>query len=113
MLLAALFYAPWDYGATTERGIVVLSWGLAGAGILWVLPAFVRRSGLGAAGYGALALIVLGAWMVMNARAIYDSEQQMFIRLRVLVLGAAGSVDQAVSAAWMLRAFGLLAAMAI
>jgi hypothetical protein len=54
------------------------------------------------------ALICLGGWMVLNAKSIYDSEFFIFLPLRNLIPRFAGSVDYALSAAWMLRGAVLL-----
>ena len=49
--------------------------------------------------------------MAINAHAIYDSEEDMFVRVASILPGMTGSVDQAVSAAWMLRATTLVGAL--
>lgn len=118
LLLAALIYAPWDYGATTARGIVTLNWILGIAIGLWLVglgwensrvPRRILRAPRPPLHLALVALLlVIGWWMVANAKAIYDSEQHMFIRVANLLPNVPGSVDQAVSAAWMLRATGLL-----
>ena len=46
--------------------------------------------------------------MVFNARSIYDSDFSAFVLLRNFALPLAGSVDYAVSAAWMVRGALLL-----
>src|SRR5437764_285209 len=50
------------------------------------------------------ALLVLGWAMTLNARSIYDSDFFLFISRRNILPSAQGSVDAAISAAWMLRA---------
>jgi len=53
-------------------------------------------------------LLALGWWMAANAHTIYDSEQSMFVPIRSLLPNVAGSIDQAVTTAWMVRATVLL-----
>ena len=130
IVVAALVYAPWDYGATTERGIIVVSWLTTGAFALWLVSqllngvaARTRSSGESVRAIScrvpvALALLtsvllLLGWWMVANAKSIYDDEQFMFVRVASVLPRLPGSIDQAISAAWMLRATGLLGTILI
>ena len=46
--------------------------------------------------------------MAFNAKSIYDSEFSLFVPLRNFAPSLAGSVDYAISAAWMLRGALLL-----
>lgn len=127
LLLAALVYAPWDYGATTERGIVTLNFMLGAAVLLWIVGLGLRvgrrgggtPAGISDPGYNArglpwlmtvpiVFLLGLGWWMAANAHTIYDSEESMFVPVRSLLAWAPGAIDQAVAAAWMLRATALL-----
>lgn len=118
LLIAALFFAPWFYGGTTEQGITVTSSLVGAAVLLWLcgLPFRSARSDVKlsrALLISVLALVVLGWWMVLNARTIYDSDFVAFVSTRSLAGGLSGSVDQAVSAAWMLRATALLGAVCV
>jgi hypothetical protein len=54
------------------------------------------------------ALICIGGWMVFNAKSIYDSDFNAFVPLRNFAPPLAGSVDYAISAAWMMRGALLL-----
>lgn len=116
LLLAALFYAPWDYGGTTERGIITLNWLLGTTLALWIIGSvllFVFRREWPARVPWLLAvlcllLLITGWWMVLNAKAIYDSEHYLFVAVRSVLPSAPGSVDRAVSTAWMIRATTLL-----
>ena len=128
LLLAALVYAPWDYGGTTEQAVRNTTYLLSVALGLWILGLILgggrgkRRRDLAEPGGeekgGAeispvllvltLFLLVFGWWMVANARTIYDSDQHIFVRLANLVPALPGSLDQALSMAWMWRATTLL-----
>src|SRR5437667_1718614 len=55
-----------------------------------------------------LAILILGWWMVFNAKAIYDSPYLVFVPLPHFSAGMPGSIDYAISAAWMVRATLLL-----
>ena len=52
----------------------------------------------------APALLVFGWAITLNARSIYDSDFFLFISRQNILPSAPGSVDAAISAAWMLRA---------
>ena len=56
----------------------------------------------------SVAILILGWWMVFNAKAIYDSPYLVFIPLPHFSAGMPGSIDYAISAAWMVRATLLL-----
>jgi hypothetical protein len=111
LFLASLIYGPWNYGCTTERGIVGLNWVLGAALILWIIDLLVAR-GRPRVPFALVTLSVLllaiGWWMVLNARWIYDSDYFIFIPIKAPLPRAPGSVDQAISMAWMLRATLLL-----
>ena len=125
VLIAALIYAPWDYGAVTQKAIIRLNWLLGIALALWCVSValrFIRRDRptfslpktqivvfVGT----AAAILVLGWWMTANAARLYDSEQHMFVRIANVWSGGPGSVDQAVSAATMMRVSLLLAVVAM
>ncbi len=112
LLLVALAYAPWDYGGTTERGVVRLNWILGLAVSLWFIGWIGRRifaqpsAELGDNGPSraprilwavSILLLLVGWWMVANAKAIYDSDYYLFVGVTRLLPWAPGSVDQAVS----------------
>jgi hypothetical protein len=110
IFFAALAYAPWAYGATTAANIEKTNWILLTALVLWgaelvtagrrpQFPTFLLLL--------VAALMCLGGWMVFNAKSIYDSEFSFFVPLRNFVPPFTGSVDYAISAAWIVRG-GLL-----
>ena len=113
LLLAALVYAPWDYGGTTELAIVRLDWMLGLAVSFWLFG-WIRRGMLAQTSAPRILwavsflLLALGWWMVANAKAIYDSDYYMFVKIARPLAWAPGSLDQAVSAAWMIRATTLI-----
>jgi O-antigen ligase len=124
VLLAALVFAPWFYGSTSERGTNVLTCSLCAVLVLWIASiAFqlLRRSEreqrrpilLRLVVIAAVALLVLGWWMALNAPSIYDGEFAIFVDLRSLAPTVPGSVDQAISVAWMWRATALIGALGI
>src|SRR5216684_1772853 len=112
--LAALIYAPWAYGGTTSTSIQIINWLLLLAFILWIVELLVRwrrprfpRLLL----FLTCALITIGGWMALNAISIYDSDFYIFVPLRNFASHLTGSVDYAISAAWMLRGALLLCAI--
>lgn len=114
IFFAALVYAPWAYGATTPTSIRTTNWvlltalGLWSAGLLisWRRPQFPRLLLLLTG-----ALICVGGWMVLNAQSIYDSDFFLFVPLHNFAPPLAGSVDYAISTAWMIRGALLLGTM--
>jgi O-antigen ligase len=118
VLLAALIFAPWVYGCTSAGEIAMLNGILGTALSLWLashlLGALGRDIGTSRPDYSgnvprglaivASALLVLGWAMTLNARSIYDSDFFLFVSRRNILPSAPGSVDAAISAAWMLRA---------
>ena len=114
IFLAALIYAPWAYGGTTSTSIQIINWLLLLAFILWIVELLVRwrrprfpRLLL----FLTCALIAIGGWMALNAISIYDSDFYVFVPLRNFASHLTGSVDYAISAAWMLRGALLLCAI--
>jgi hypothetical protein len=111
---AVLVYAPWAYGGTTSTGIQIINWLLLAGFILWGVevtvsrrkPRFPRVLLL-----LILALIGIGGWMAINSGSIYDSDFYAFVPLRNFAPRLAGSVDYAISAAWMVRGTLLLCAI--
>src|SRR5256886_10757467 len=114
IFFAALIYAPWAYGATTSASIQITNWVLVAALVLWAVellvstrtPRFPR-----VLFFLAVALICVGGWMVFNAKSIYDSDFYTFVPLRNFAPPLTGSVDYAISAAWMMRGALLLFAI--
>jgi hypothetical protein len=53
----------------------------------------------------------MGGWMALNAKSIYDSEFSFFVPLRNFAPPLAGSVDSAISVAWIIRGALLLGTM--
>jgi O-antigen ligase len=111
IFFAALVYAPWAYGATTSESIQITNWLLLAAVVLWAIELLVSRR---TPRFPRLlffltaALICVGAWMVFNAKSIYDSEFFVFVPLHNFAPPVAGSVDYPISAAWMVRGALLL-----
>ncbi|PYK73059.1 MAG: hypothetical protein DME44_02585, partial [Verrucomicrobia bacterium] len=114
IFLVALIYAPWAYGGTTSASIQIINWLLLAAFILLIVelavggrrPAFPRLLL-----FLVVALVGIGGWMALNATSIYDSDFHTFVPLRNFAPRLAGSVDFAISAAWMLRGALLLCAI--
>jgi hypothetical protein len=114
IFLAALVYAPCAYGGTTSAGIQIINWLLLAAFILWIIELVVsRRSPPCPRLLLSLtcALIAIGGWMAVNAKSIYDSDFYTFVPLRNFAPHLTGSVDYAISAAWMIRGALLLFAI--
>ena len=114
IFFAALVYAPWAYGATTSAGIQTTNWILLAALVLWIAELLISRRGPRCPRPPALlagALICVGGWMALNAKSIYDSEFSLFVPLRNFAPPFAGSVDFAISAAWIFRGVLLLGTM--
>src|SRR5438552_9520131 len=114
IFLAALVYAPWAYGGTTSASIQIINWLLLAAFILWIIELVV--SGRSPARPRLLlfltcALIAIGGWMAVNAKSIYDSDFYTFVPLGNFASHLTGSVDYAISAAWMIRGALLLFAI--
>jgi hypothetical protein len=126
IFLATLIYAPWAYGCTTEATIIGLNWFLGTALALWAVDRavliFTEKTGLSGSRSGrspvlavplllvitCAVLLGIGWWMVLNASAVYDSAYSLFIPLKKWFSWGSGSVDQTISAAWMVRATTLL-----
>jgi len=111
IFFAALIYAPWAYGATTAASIQITNWVLLAALVLWAVELLISRRAprfphilLFLTG----ALICVGGWMALNAKSIYDSDFGVFVLLGNIAPPLPGSVDYAISAAWMIRGALLL-----
>jgi len=106
IFFGALVYAPWAYGGTTSESIQITNWVLLGALVFWAIelllskrmPQFPRLLL-----FLTVALICVGAWMVFNARSVYDADFAVFVPLDNFAPGVTGSVDYPISAAWMIR----------
>ena len=111
IFFAALAYAPWDYGGTTPASIRTINWLLLAAFILSMLELLISRRRPRFPRFLLFltgALLGIGAWMAVNAKSIYDSDFYVFVPLRNFAPHLAGSVDYAISAAWILRGALLL-----
>lgn len=120
--MGTLIFAPWAYGGTTPESIVGINWLLGSAlilrGIGWFLPSDERTAGVSGPGrrwrpprllaIATVGILIWGWWMVFNAKAIYDSPYSVFVLLAHFAPGMPGSIDYAISAAWMVRATLLL-----
>src|SRR5262249_10193945 len=94
MFCAALIYAPWAYGGTTPVSIQTINLLLLAAFVLWVLELMVsgrRPTFPRLLLFVALTLTGIGGWMVLNSRAIYDSDFSVFVPLRNFAPHLAGS----------------------
>jgi hypothetical protein len=114
IFLAALVYAPWAYGGTTPASIRTINWLLLAAFILWIIELLIARRRPRFPRlllFSTCALIGIGVWMAVNAKSIYDSDFYVFVPLWNFAPRLAGSVDYAISAAWMIRAALLLFAI--
>jgi hypothetical protein len=114
IFFAALVYAPWAYGGTTPESIWTINWLLLAAFILWIIELLIERRRPRFPRllfFLTCALIGIGAWMALNAKSIYDSDFYVFVPLRNFAPHLAGSVDYAISSAWILRGALLLFAI--
>ena len=112
LFLGTLVVAPWLYGGTTSGSIEIINGMLGVAFVLWGVSLLLRlRLPAVPRGLAIVAGIILvqGWWMVGNAHAIYDSTYRLFVPVRAIFPSGPGSVDYALSLAWMLRATALLA----
>jgi len=111
---AALAYAPWAYGGTTPASIRTINWLLLAAFILWIIELLISRRHPRFPRllvFLTCALIGIGAWMAVNAKSIYDSDFRVFVPVWNFAPHLAGSVDYAISGAWILRGALLLFAI--
>jgi O-antigen ligase len=114
IFFAALIYAPWAYGGTTSASIQIINWLLLAAFILRIIELVVsgRRPAFPCLLlFVTIALIGIGAWTAFNAKSIYDSDFHAFVPLRNFAPYLAGSVDYAISMAWIVRGALLLCAI--
>jgi hypothetical protein len=111
IFFAAFVYAPWAYGATTSASIKITNWLLLVVLVLWGAELLTgeRRPQLPPLLLVVtVALVCIGGWMALNAKSIYDSEFSLFVPLRNIAPPLTGSVDYAVSTAWIVRGALLL-----
>jgi hypothetical protein len=114
IFFAALVYAPWAYGGTTPASIRTINWLLLAAFILWIVELLITRRRPKFPRllvFLTCVLIGIGAWMTVNAKSIYDSDFDVFVPVRNFAPHLVGSVDYAISAAWILRGALLLFAI--
>ncbi len=110
IFFAALAYAPWAYGATTSASIETTNWIVLAALVLWSAELITSRRRPQFPTFLLVcvaALMCLGGWMALNAKSIYDSEFSFFVPVQNFVPALTGSVDYAISGAWIIRG-GLL-----
>src|SRR5947207_15067822 len=111
IFFAALIYAPWAYGATASARIQMTNWVLLAALVLWAVELLVSRRTPPfprLLSFLTTVLVCAGGWMVFNAKSIYDSDFFVFVPLRNFAPPLAGSVDYAISSAWIIRGALLL-----
>jgi hypothetical protein len=119
LLVAALFYAPWDYGGTGATSIRILNGILGAMFCAWMVSALMkaeggRRKAEGSSFWswtllGLCALLLAMGWgMALNAHAIADADYSVVLPLTSPLPGAPGSADYALSIAWMRRTTALL-----
>src|SRR5438132_4448356 len=114
MFFVTLVVAPWAYGGTTSQSILVINLLLGASLLLWLIDLAIRRRKPKFPMLLLLliaALLVIGSWMVINARSIYDPEFGTFSSLNNFAPHAPGSFDYTISLAWMIRATLLFGAI--
>jgi hypothetical protein len=114
VFFAALVYAPWAYGGTTPASIRTINWLLLAAFTLWAVELLISRRRPRFPRlllFLTCALIGIGAWMAVNAKSIYDPDFFVFVPVRNFASHLPGSVDYAISGAWVLRGVLLLVAI--
>ena len=100
LLLGALVFAPWAYGATHPWAITVLDCWLGVAALLWMLSQLLRQQRPSihpVLGLTALALVAQAWFMVVNARYDYELLTFEFVPLEPLLPWAPGSLHRALS----------------
>ena len=120
LLVAALFYSPWDDGGTGAASIRNLNRILGAMTILWVAGSALRRNraeddtGRERPFWSwtflsvSLALLLIGWAMTLNAHALWDTDFRIFQPLISPLPTAPGAVDYALSLAFMWRTTALL-----
>jgi len=111
LFFATLAYAPWAYGGTTAGAIATIDCLLFAVLVFWVVDLLINRRKPQLPRTLVvliIALLAIGGWMVFNASAICDSVFATFAPLHKPAPRLPGSVDYALSAAWMMRGALLL-----
>ena len=106
LFLFSLIYAPWAVGCTTPLTIHVLNILLAicGLGFLSDLIAFRRFPSVPlSAALPITTLLLMGWWMVFNAKSAYDSSYHIFGFLSAPFPALPGSIAQQLSSELMVR----------
>src|SRR5947207_1781839 len=107
LFYVALFSVVWAYGGTTSWSIQLMDTLLAGVLFLWLIELLLNRQRPRFPRFllfVLIALLAVGGWMVLNAGAILDTDSSVFVAIPKFLPHAPGSVDYALSAAWMIRA---------
>ena len=100
LLLAALVFAPWAYGATRPWAVDILNALLGGVLLLWAAGWVARRAWPEvhpALAVVAILLVLQAWWMALNARYDYDLANRQFVELHQWWSGAPGSFHQTLS----------------
>lgn len=100
LLLAALVYAPWAYGATRDWAIAGLDWLLGGAVALWLTGCLLRQSWPSVPPVLAVtagALMAQAWFMALNAKFDYDTLASEFIPRTARIDWAPGSMHRDLS----------------
>src|SRR5207247_8075111 len=116
LMLGALIYAPWAYGATRPWAVVGLNYLLGAVVVLWLASYLLRQTWPSV--HPVLLVAAVGltaqAWfMVFNAKYDYDAVTHEFISLTPLFPWAPGSVHQARSFETATQLSAVLAALCV
>ena len=107
LLVAAIVYAPWDFGGTSASGIRHLNWILGGVFALWLVSLMTsaeKRRFWSWWLFGiSILLLVMGWGMALNAHGIFDADYRLFLPLSSPWPAGPGSVDHALSLASVRR----------
>ena len=109
--LAILVYGPWAYGSTPPWAFEILTWLMAFSSGLWLLTASLRGTWpkvKGACPVVVALLLIHGWWMVLNAKAAFNSVDGQLSPVAALWPAAPGSIERGLSLASMERFTGLL-----
>jgi hypothetical protein len=116
LLLGALVFAPWAYGATRPWTITALDCWLGIVTGLWLTSHLLRRQTPPihpVLGLIALALALQAWFMALNARYDYDPRTLEFIPLERWLPWAPGSLDRALSIESALHLTAVLGAVCV
>ncbi len=107
LLIAAIFYAPWDFGGTSASGIRHLNWMLGGVVGLCLVSLTIssgRRRFWSWWLFGiSILLLIMGWGMALNAHGIFDADYRVFTSLSSPWAAGPGSADYALSLASVRR----------